>query len=233
MQTVFICGGRGTRLARSGGPKSLVQVGGITLLEGLVSTFRPFHTSTSPPVVVVDRGDELTPRALTSLLPNATIVRQPVPDGVASALLLARPFIDDVAIFTLGDLFLDGHFGDIPQRSSLMFWRGASPDAVTRNFGVVVGPDGAADAVVEKPADSDGLACGIGVYVLTPATISTFHAVPRDPVTGERGITDGIQAAIAAGVRFQLTPFVGFYTNINTRSDLAAVENHLARPVCG
>src|SRR5690242_19268425 len=102
MQAVFMCGVRGTRLARSGGPKSLVQVGGMTLLEGLVSKIGPFHTSTRPPVVVVDRGDELTPRALTSLLPNATIVRQPVPDGVASALLLARPFIDDVAIVTLG-----------------------------------------------------------------------------------------------------------------------------------
>jgi dTDP-glucose pyrophosphorylase len=69
------------------------------------------------------------------------------------------------------------------------------------------------------------------VYVLTPPVISCFHKAPIDSRTGERGITDGIQAAIEAGIRFRTIPFCGYYKNVNTNADVMAVESYLVSPV--
>src|SRR5712691_7812351 len=121
MQAVFVCGGKGTRLRPRQGPKSLVPIGGSTLLAGLVSQIGRFHSSSKPPVVIVDGQDHETPAALAELLPGTRIVHQPRPDGVANALLLAQPLLDEVAIVTLGDLFLDGTFASIPKEAGLAF----------------------------------------------------------------------------------------------------------------
>ena len=95
MQAVLVCGGKGTRLMpRRVGPKSLVHVGDSTLLARLVRTIGGLHTSEESPIVIVDAADTETPDALRFLFPRARIIRQPQPDGVANALLLARPFLD-------------------------------------------------------------------------------------------------------------------------------------------
>src|SRR5437762_2818469 len=83
--------------AGSGGrPKSLVTVGGTTLLARIVAFVGAFHDSARPSLVIIDAQDDETPLALTALLPTARVVRQAQPDGVANALLLAEPFLDDV-----------------------------------------------------------------------------------------------------------------------------------------
>jgi dTDP-glucose pyrophosphorylase len=232
MQAVLICGGKGTRL-RPGlaGPKSLASVGGTTLLAGLVSQIGRFHTSPKPPVVIVDAHDQDTPEALADLLPGAQVVHQPQPDGVANALLLAQPLLDDVAIVTLGDLFLDGTFASIPREAGLAFWCDAPAEETANNFGIAARADGFVSGVIEKPANPHGLRCGMGVYVLTPSVIACFRSAPVDSRTGERGITHGIQAAIEAGVRFRAIPFSGYYKNVNTSADVTAVEHYLAPTV--
>jgi dTDP-glucose pyrophosphorylase len=232
MQAVFICGGRGTRLRpQHVGPKSLVTVGGSTLLAGLISRVGCFHSSHKPPVVIVDAEDHETPQRLADLLPGACVVEQPRPDGVANALLLAQPLLDDIAIVTLGDLFWDGTFASIPQEAGVAFWRGAPAEETSKNFGIGSDADGFVSAVVEKPADARHLNCGMGVYVLTASVISCFHRAPIDPRTGERGITDGIEAAMAAGFRFRAIPFSGYYNNVNSSADVMAVEKYLVGPV--
>lgn len=232
MQAVFVCGGRGTRLTpRRVGPKSLVQIGGSTLLARLVAYIGDLHSSREPPVVIIDSQDDDTPNALRHLLPAARVIHQAQPDGVANALLLARPFLDEDVIVTLGDLFFDGTFGTIPRGPGLLFWRDAPAVETRKNFGIALRSDGRVAEVIEKPADPRGLSCGMGVYVLTPSVISRFRDAPVDGCTGERGITAGLQAAIDAGIMFRPIPFTGYYNNINSYRDVAAAESYLAQPV--
>jgi dTDP-glucose pyrophosphorylase len=228
MQAVFVCGGKGSRLRpQHAGPKSLTPVAGATLLARLVSRFAPLHSSRRPPVVIVSSDDAETPQAVAPLLPGAHIVYQPWPDGVANALLLSQPFLDEEVIVTLGDVFLDGPLTLAPA-PALFLWREAPPADTRNNFGVALTADGLVSGVIEKPDDDRRLACGMGVYLLTRSAIAAFRDAPIDVRTGERGITDGIQAAIEAGVRFRAIPFSGYYSNVNSPRDIAAIERTVA-----
>jgi dTDP-glucose pyrophosphorylase len=232
MQAVFICGGKGSRLRpRHAGPKSLVAIAGSTLLARLVAQIGRFHSSRKPPVVVVDAQDTETPEALVDLLPGARVVNQRRPDGVANALLLAQPFLDDLLIATLGDVFFQGVFPSMPRQPSLVFWPDGPAAETRKNFGIMATSDGTVSRVIEKPADCRGLTCGVGLYVLPRSAIACFARAPIDLRTGERGITGAVQTAIDAGIRFRAIPFSGYYNNVNSSSDVMAVESYLAQPV--
>jgi dTDP-glucose pyrophosphorylase len=107
------------------------------------------------------------------LLPAAKVVYQPQADGVANALLLAQPFLDHLAIVTLGDLFFDGAFGSMPLEPALVYWRDAPPAETRKNFGIATTPEGAVSRVIEKPVDGRGLRCGMGGYVLSRSAITS------------------------------------------------------------
>lgn len=228
MQLVMLCGGTGRRLRPYyPGPKSLVPVGNATLLARLLDTFLTYHRSAKPPIAIVDERDALTPAAITARLPRARIVRQPRPDGVANALLLAEPFMDDLVLAVLGDLVLNGRFCDLPDSPALTVWTGATAAETRKNFGVATAGD-LVHQVIEKPTNVAGWRCGIGAYVLDRRVLGCFRLAPIDAVTGERGITSGIQAAIDAGVSFRVVEFSGYYNNVNEPTDVDEVERHLA-----
>lgn len=234
MQIVFVCGGKGTRLRPNHvGPKSLVCLGGSTLLERLVGFIGALHRSKNRPVVVIDADDKDTPEALGHLLPEAHIVHQAEADGVANALLLAQPFLDDVVIVSLGDLFLDGTLATLPCRPALVFWREAPSTEIQKNFGLRTSSNGFVLEVIEKPIHCHRLSCGMGVYVLNRSVISCFSDAPVDSRTGERGITSGIQRALQRGVTFQTVSFSGYYNNVNSASDVIAVEHYLVSQQTG
>jgi dTDP-glucose pyrophosphorylase len=231
IQIVFVCGGNGTRLTpRSIGPKSLMVVGGSSLLARLIAFVGGMHQSNKPPIVIVAAHDLQTPEAVDRLLPGASIVRQSQADGVANALLLAAPFMDELVFVVLGDLFFDGSFATAPTGPALTFWHDAPESETQKNFGIKIRPDNLVHEVIEKPFDSRGLRCGVGVYVLTRSMIYRFRGAPIDPRTGERGITSALQQVIETGDSFQTIPFVGYYNNVNAHDDVTAVERYLARP---
>src|SRR5438093_8940792 len=181
MQVVCVCGGRGTRLfPRRVGPKSLVPLGGSSLLARLAGALDGIHTSAKPPIVIIDAQDRETPAAVDSLLPSARVVRQEQPDGVANALVLAEPFMDEVVCAVLGDMFIDGAFAPFPHAPALLFSRAAAAAETGKNFGLSIDAAGVVRAVIEKPVDRDGLQCGMGVYVLTRSIIAGFCGAPID-----------------------------------------------------
>jgi dTDP-glucose pyrophosphorylase len=232
MQLVLVCGGKGTRLrSRRAGPKSLVPLGGTSLLARLTGALAGVHTSARPPIVIVDANDRETPAAIASLMPSATLVRQAQPDGVANALLVAEPLLDNMVCVVLGDVFVHGAIVPMPHTPALFVWRDASPVETRKNFGVSFDAAGVVRSVIEKPTDCDGLACGMGVYVFSHAMIADFARAPIDAATGERGITMAIQSAIVAGHSLDAVQFSGHYVNVNSPADVEAVERYLFQPV--
>jgi len=220
VQLVLICGGRGTRLpGRAAGlPKSMVALAGRPLLAHLLERLLPLHGSAAAPVVVAAADDPQVPAFIAEALPAARIVRQPAPDGVASALLLTLPLLAGPVLVALGDLVLLGSLDAPPPAPALVVWPEAPPAAISANFGVR--DDG---ALLEKPADPRGLLCGLGLYLLTPAVIAGFATAPRNPRTGELEITAALEH-VRPTTQFARWPFHGRYINVNDAADLAAAE---------
>jgi dTDP-glucose pyrophosphorylase len=236
MQPVFICGGRGTRLGAVGagarGPKSLLPVGGVPLLERLVATF----TALAPgrPVFVHAAGDAGVPAWVSERASGAALVAQPEPDGVASAVLLALPHLEGPALVVLGDLFIAGAFdAPWPPAPAVAVWPEAPPHAVRRNFGVAVDAAGRVSALVEKPADPAGLVCGLGVYLLGRDDIASFASAPVDTTSGERQITAALDHVRLARGPLGVLRFRGAYVNVNSAEDQAEAEAAAAAAAIG
>ncbi len=200
----------------------MVALAGRPLLAHLLERLLPLHDGAAAPVVVVAGDDPHVPGFIAATLPAARIVRQPAPDGVASALLLTLPLLAGPALVALGDLVLLGTLDPPPPAPALVVWPEAPPAATSANFGVR--DDG---ALLEKPADPRGLLCGLGLYLLTPAVIAGFANAPRNPRTGELEITAALEH-VRPTTRFSRWPFHGRYINVNDAADLAAAEAALA-----
>jgi glucose-1-phosphate thymidylyltransferase len=230
MQLVLICGGRGTRLpGRTAGlPKSMVDVGGLPLAARLWRQLAPHHTSAAPPVIVAAAGDPHVPAFAAAHAPEARVVVQAAPDGVANAVRLALPHLGGPALVVLGDVVLAGDLAaPAPPPPALVIWRDAPAAATSRNFGVRLDTAGAPAALVEKPADPRGLVCGLGVYWLTPEVIAGFADAPVDAGSGEREITAALAHALGR-FRFGTWDFAGTYVNVNDAADLVEAEAAVA-----
>jgi UDP-N-acetylglucosamine diphosphorylase / glucose-1-phosphate thymidylyltransferase / UDP-N-acetylgalactosamine diphosphorylase / glucosamine-1-phosphate N-acetyltransferase / galactosamine-1-phosphate N-acetyltransferase len=230
-QLVFICGGRGTRLRGADGagiPKSLTEIGGEPIVRRLIRQFQHIHTSGPGPIVIVAQGDALTPAVIREALGSrAIIVEQEKPDGVANAILLAAPHLEERALVFLGDVVLQGEFSaPLPNESAVCVWRDASAETTRENFGVVL-DNGSVAELVEKPVDPQGLLCGIGVYALTREAIAMFATSPINAAKGEREITEALRHLVRNRVPLGAFDFSGLYININRATDRAQADELL------
>jgi glucose-1-phosphate thymidylyltransferase len=230
-QLVLICGGRGTRLRAESAatlPKSMTEIAGEAIVHRLIRQFQPFHSAGPGPIVIVAQGDELTPRLVREQLGSrAVIVEQARPDGVANAILLAAPHLLGQALVFLGDVVLEGAFSQpLPSGSAVCLWDEAPGEATRENFGVML-ENGAVADLVEKPAETRGLQCGIGVYALERACIEKFAEAPVNPVKGEREITEALRYVMRHGFPLGAFHFSGAYVNINRLADRSLAEETL------
>ncbi len=225
MRLVLICGGRGTRLGPrnpEGLPKALLPIHSRPLAEHL---WRQFEArSDAPPIVVHAADDTRAPEWARTRLPNPVLCPQSRPDGVANAFALALPHLDAPALFLLGDVVLKGDFPSVfPEAPAIATWGAAPASAVQANFGVRL-REGRVVDLIEKPAEVEGLVCGIGAYWLGPAEVARFAGTPVSRATGEREITEALRQLMMAGIPLRPLPFAGEYLNVNEPADIARAE---------
>jgi dTDP-glucose pyrophosphorylase len=203
----------------------MVQAGGEPLLARLLRWLAPLHDDPTP-VFIASAGDPHVPAFAAANVPGARVVLQERPDGVANAVLLAAPLLRaGPVLVVLGDLFLEGRLPlPAPQAPALVVWPEGPPASTRANFGVATGADGAVSDLVEKPADTEGLVCGVGAYLLTRTLIESFARAPVNAARGEREITEALRHTLREGARYATWPLHGRYVNVNTPADLAEVS---------
>lgn len=230
LQLVVICGGRGTRLAgnAAGACKSMLDVAGEPLIGHLLRSLGSLHRSSAPLILLAAAEDTSVPAFVATTHPETVVVRQMVPDGVANAIQLTAPHVRDHALVVLGDLVLDGRFHTpFPPAPAVGIWPEAPAAAIRQNFGVRLDATGRVLGFVEKPAEIDGLVCGIGVYLLTRKQIESFAEAPVNPATGEREITTAMDHLRSRGETTGSFRFEGRYFNVNSAEDREQAELHL------
>jgi NDP-sugar pyrophosphorylase family protein len=127
--------------------------------------------------------------------------------GTAAALLAARDTIDGCFILTSCDNLIPerhaarlvGHFearpGDVAVLSLIY-----APDQVATSAGVLLAPDGHVASIAEKPTDAHpNFLTSFSVYGFAPHILDYLDRVPMS-ASGERVLTDAIQAMIDDGL---------------------------------
>jgi glucose-1-phosphate thymidylyltransferase len=147
----------------------------------------------------------------------ARFVEQPVQNGTAGAVHLARPYIDTDVIIVFVDTLFDADLSlvsRLPAGLAGVIWAKEVEDY--RRFGVIV-----ADAernmqrIVEKPADPISKLANIGLYYIRDWRLlfDGIDATMRGPqgLSGEYYLTDAFQYMIDQGARIRVEEVDGWY----------------------
>jgi len=218
---VVLCAGRSLRF--SGGPKCLAPAGGTPMLAHVIEPFRPYCKKW---VFVTAPGDIAVKRFILSMDIESEIVIQPDPIGMTDATLRGAARAGRRFGLLLGDCFIRGAFdAEKAFENAAGVWAAAAARDISENYGVEV-REGMITRAEEKPRDTAGLLCGMGMYFLT-SDFAAFLARENEARGGALHFTSALDQWANSGEALAALPFDGFYRNVNTSEDLAAVENFL------
>jgi glucose-1-phosphate thymidylyltransferase len=144
----------------------------------------------------------------------ARFIEQKVQDGTASAIDLARPYVDGPVLIIFVDTLFDADLGMIPRvDADGIIWVKEVEDY--QRFGVVVTDErGYMKKIVEKPSEPISKLANIGLYYIRDWR-SLFDGIAwtkgRPPVKGEYFLTDAFQYMVDHNKRLLAAPVGGWY----------------------
>ncbi len=222
MKGLILCAGRGTRLHpfSYSQPKTLLPVANHPVLHYCIRKLlevgiRDIGIVINPSQTqIVDFvGDGSRYQA------TITFIKQDQPLGIAHAVRLARPFIeDDSFMLLLGDnLLMDSlrelhrTFHQAPAEGALLLSEVERP----QDYGIAEVNDGRIISVEEKPQHPKSNLAVIGAYVFTSTIFDVIEKL-QPSARGEYEITHAIQALIDQGFHIKHTITDGLYSDVGT-----------------
>jgi NDP-sugar pyrophosphorylase family protein len=232
-KAVILAAGRGTRMGEltAGAPKPMLSAGGPPILEILLE--RLTEAGCAEALIVTGYRAEQIEKHFRSYRLPLHFVRQPHPDGTATAALLARDFIgDDDFLLTFGDILAPALcYREILNRlrseSDVEAMLGVKEvDDPYQGAAVYANSEGRVTRIVEKPPRGQSTTCwnSAGIYAARPSLFSELAETPRSP-RGEFELTSAIAQLIEGGKLLRLFPITGEWRDIGRPEDLAALED--------
>lgn len=128
--------------------------------------------------------------------------------GIANALGQLEPHVSSPILLLLGDIFfvaadLERMIRSLQQREAkavLAVKKEESPEAIRRNFTVLVDEQGLVRRVIEKPRHPTTNIKGCGLYLFDLNVFDAIRRTPRTAMRDEYEITDTIQIMIDDGL---------------------------------
>jgi len=227
LKCVIICGGKGKRLSplTSNLPKSLVSVKGKPLLGHIVDYFKRF----SDDFIFIFEKDNVGLEEFIKTLPvKSKCIIEEDPKGIANAISLAKDFIEDKFIVSLGDCLYNGDF-DFPDDADHGFGvvEADNIDDIKRSYSVEL-VDGKPYRVVEKPTEIPNNLCGMGVYLFNKNVFDHIKTTKPSDRTGKVEITDVLQSLISSKEKIRPLLFNGKYLNVTYPEDIKRAEEMLS-----
>lgn len=148
--------------------------------------------------------------------------------GIAHALSRLENLIDRPFLLFLGDVFFhakglkDMLTPIIEGRAQgvLAAKRETDPQALRRNFAIILGPEGNARRVIEKPRFAGTDLKGCGLYAFDLHVFDAVRRTPRTAARNEYEITDSIQLMIQDGNRVEVMDRIEADLNLTYPEDL-------------
>lgn len=157
-----------------------------------------------------------------------TYVEQEKRLGIAHALGQLQPDIHSPFMLFLGDIFfelpgLDMMMDEMETHSAsavLAVKEETDPEAVKRNFAVILREDGTVRRVIEKPFHLPNMMKGCGLYLFDLPIFEAIRRTPRTAMRDEYELTDSIQILIDYEYPVRVSPVVQWDINVTFIGDL-------------
>ncbi|OGC10085.1 hypothetical protein A3F86_03360 [candidate division WOR-1 bacterium RIFCSPLOWO2_12_FULL_45_9] len=219
-QCVVICGGMGRRLAplTTHKAKSMVEVKGQPIIKYIVDYWREFVGEF---VFILGYGKEELLEYLKQLPIKARFIEEAgPPKGIANALLLAKPYVNDNFIVVLGDCLCSGQFV-FPQEfiQGVGVWETGVADDIKRSYSVEINGQQIV-RVIEKPQELINNYCGLGFYFFKKLFFDYVAKTSPSTKTNRVELTDVIQVMIDHQEKVSPVVLEGKYLNVTYPEDL-------------
>ncbi|HET8655944.1 MAG TPA: sugar phosphate nucleotidyltransferase [Longimicrobiaceae bacterium] len=219
MKVVIPLAGKGTRLRPHTHvtPKPLLRVADKPVMSYILDDLRDLGVHEA--VFVTGHLKEKVESYVREQYPEfrAHFVEQPVQNGTAGAVELAKPFIDEDVLILFVDTLFDADLSivqHLPEDVAGVIWVKEVEDY--QRFGVVV-PDenGFMQRIVEKPSEPISKLANIGLYYIRDWKLlfeGIDHVMKSQPGPGgEYFLTDAFQYMIDHGAKLKTVEVEGWY----------------------
>ena len=219
MKVVIPLAGKGTRLRPHTHvtPKPLLRVADKPVMSYILDDLRELgvHEAVFITGHLKERVEEYMATEYADF--KVHYIEQPVQNGTAGAVELARPYIDEDLLIIFVDTLFDADLGMVkrlPDDVAGVIWVKEVEDY--QRFGVVVTDDeGNMRQIIEKPSEPISRLANIGLYYIRDwkllfEGIDHVLAAPPGP-SGEYYLTDAFQYMIDRGAKIRTVPVEGWY----------------------
>lgn len=219
MKVIIPLAGKGTRLRPHTftTPKPLMRVGGRPVMSYIMDDLQALGVSEA--IFITGHLKESIEQYVRQAYPGFTshFVEQPVQDGTAGAVALAKPYVDSDVLIMFVDTLFDADLTlvkRLPAEEAGVIWAKEVEDY--QRYGVVVtDANGHMKRIVEKPVDPISKLANIGLYyirdwkLLFEGIDATMHG-PKGK-SGEYYLTDAFQYMIDHGAKIRVEAVGGWY----------------------
>jgi glucose-1-phosphate thymidylyltransferase len=219
LKVVIPLAGKGTRLRPHTNvtPKPLLKVGDKPVMAYIMDDLRDLGVHEA--VFITGHLKEKVESYVRDEYPDFTahFVEQPVQNGTAGAIQLARPFVDEDLLIVFVDTLFDADLNvirDLPDDVAGVIWAKEVEDY--QRFGVIVtDEDGFMRRIIEKPKEPISKLANIGLYYIRDWRLlfeGIEHTLASAPGGGgEYYLTDAFQYMIDHGARILTLEVEGWY----------------------
>jgi len=219
VKVVIPLAGKGTRLRPHTNvtPKPLLRVGDKPVMSYILDDLRDLgvHEAVFITGHLKERVEEYMSEAYVDF--RVHYVEQPVQNGTAGAVELARPYIDEELLIIFADTLFDADLSIVkrlPDDVAGAIWVKEVEDY--QRFGVVVTDDeGNMRQIIEKPSEPISRLANIGLYYIRDWKLlfdGIEHTLKAPPgPSGEYYLTDAFQYMIDQGAKIRTVPVEGWY----------------------
>jgi glucose-1-phosphate thymidylyltransferase len=216
MKVIIPLAGKGTRLRPHTHvtPKPLLKVAGKPVIAYILEDLERLGGVEQVIYITGHLKERVEEYARTHTRFPSVFVEQVVQNGTASAVALARPYVDQPVLIIFVDTIFDADLSIIHRSDADgIIWVKEVEDY--QRFGVVV-TDAAGNMtrIVEKPSDPISKRANIGLYYVRNWRLlyeGIDHVLSAPPNKGEYYLTDAFQYMIDRGARLQVVDVAGWY----------------------
>ncbi len=227
----ILAAGKGSRMApfSQSFPKPMLPICNKPLIQHQVEIMSSLGIRDIV-ILVGHRGFEIS-KALGSgaaLGVNIRYVEQSSYLGIAHAVGCLESYIHSPFLLFLGDIFFRRgrlesmlhQLKDLPGGAVLAVKQENDPEAMRKNYAVVLDSAGSVTRVIEKPRIAPSRLKGVGIYLFDLTIFDAIRRTPRTAMRDEYEITHSIQVLIDDGYPVRSSPSVDEDVNLTFPVDL-------------